>query len=67
MSPEQVKKLLGNQQEVAFIDVRETADYGRGHPFFVSHVAYSILEAKITLSLLFLFSNQLPIIFSVLP
>ncbi|MBT6033520.1 MAG: sulfurtransferase, partial [Kordiimonadaceae bacterium] len=48
MSPEQVKKLLGNQQEVAFIDVRETADYGRGHPFFVSHVAYSILEAKIT-------------------
>jgi len=36
-------------QEVAFIDVREIADYGRGHPFFVSHVPYSILEARIRL------------------
>ncbi|MBL4603515.1 MAG: hypothetical protein JKY84_12265 [Emcibacteraceae bacterium] len=44
-----VKQLLSGTGEVAFIDVREVAEYGRGHPFFVSHVPYSILEARIGL------------------
>ena len=41
------KQLFSEMKEVAFIDVRENAQYGSGHPFFVSHVAYSILELKI--------------------
>jgi len=45
----EVKQLLSGSGEVAFIDVREVAEYGRGHPFFVSHVPYSILEARIGL------------------
>lgn len=48
-SAEQVKELLSDTAEVAFIDIRETAQYGGGHPFFVSHVPYSILEARIGL------------------
>lgn len=48
-SASEVKKLLSSSGEIAFIDVREVADYGRGHPFFVSHVPYSILEARIGL------------------
>ncbi len=46
-SPQYIKQLLGEKQEVAFIDVREAAEYGSGHPFFVSHIPYSVLEAKI--------------------
>ena len=45
----QVKDLLSSKEEHAFIDVRENAAYGSGHPFFVSHVPYSILEARIGL------------------
>lgn len=45
----EVKKILSSKDEWAFIDIRETAEYGRGHPFFVSHVPYSILEARIGL------------------
>mgnify|MGYP000159163871 FL=1 len=48
-SAKEVKELLSGNSEVAFIDIREVADYGRGHPFFVSHVPYSILEARIGL------------------
>ncbi|MDG1859646.1 MAG: rhodanese-like domain-containing protein, partial [Emcibacteraceae bacterium] len=48
-SAREVKELLSGKGEVAFIDIRETAEYGRGHPFFVSHVPYSILEARIAL------------------
>lgn len=45
----EIKKRLSCNGEVAFIDIREVADYGRGHPFFVSNVPYSILEAQIGL------------------
>lgn len=48
-SAQEVKELLSGSAEIAFIDVRENADYGSGHPFFVSHVPYSILEARIGL------------------
>jgi rhodanese-related sulfurtransferase len=48
-SAQEVKTLLSGNNEIAFIDVRENADYGKGHPFFVSHVPYSILEARIGL------------------
>ncbi len=48
-SANDVKRLLSGNEEAAFIDVRENADYGHGHPFFVSHVPYSILEARIGL------------------
>jgi len=48
-SAREVKQLLSITDEISFIDVREVADYGNGHPFFVSHVAYSILEARIGL------------------
>lgn len=48
-SAKEVKQLLSGNSEVAFIDIREVADYGRGHPFFVSHVPFSILEARIGL------------------
>ncbi len=46
---QEVKELLSSKEEHAFIDVRENAAYGSGHPFFVSHVPYSILEARIGL------------------
>lgn len=42
-----IKILLSGKREIAFIDVREAAQYGAGHPFFVSHVPYSILESHI--------------------
>ena len=45
----EVKKILSSKDEWAFLDIRETAEYGGGHPFFVSHVPYSILEARIGL------------------
>lgn len=45
----EVKQILSSKEEWAFIDIRETAAYGKGHPFFVSHVPYSILEARIGL------------------
>ncbi|MDB4219472.1 rhodanese-like domain-containing protein [Emcibacteraceae bacterium] len=45
----EVKKNLSTKEEVAFIDIREAALYGRGHPFFVSHIPYSILESRIGL------------------
>tara|TARA_R110002096_G_scaffold435927_1_gene664260 strand:+ start:28671 stop:30215 length:1545 start_codon:yes stop_codon:yes gene_type:complete len=48
-SAEEIKTRLSLSDEVAFIDIREVADYGRGHPFFVSHVPYSVLEARIGL------------------
>lgn len=48
-SATEIKERLSRSGEVAFIDIREVADYGRGHPFFVSHVPYSILEARIGL------------------
>lgn len=48
-SAHEVKKLLSSKDEWAFLDIRETAEYGGGHPFFVSHVPYSILEARIGL------------------
>lgn len=48
-SAQEVKALLSGSAEVAFIDVRENADYGKGHPFFVSHIPYSVLEARIGL------------------
>ena len=48
-SASEIKERLSNPEEVAFLDIREVADYGRGHPFFVSHVPYSILEARIGL------------------
>ncbi len=43
----EIKQLFSSDQEVAFIDIREAAQYGAGHPFFVSHVPYSILESRI--------------------
>lgn len=45
----EVKKILSSKDEWAFLDIRETAEYGGGHPFFVSHVPYSILEARVAL------------------
>lgn len=39
-----VKAWLSDQQELAFIDVREHGQYGQAHPFFVSSVPFSRLE-----------------------
>jgi len=44
--PEQAKALVHSGDEVAFLDVREAADYGDGHPLFVVHCPYSRLEAE---------------------
>lgn len=39
-----VKAWLSDEQELAFIDVREHGQYGESHPFFVSSVPFSQLD-----------------------
>ncbi len=44
LSPESLKPLLTDQNELAFLDVREHGQYGEGHPFFSVPLPYSRLE-----------------------
>lgn len=39
-----LKPLLTDGEEIAFLDVREHGQYGEGHPFFSVHVPFSKLE-----------------------
>ncbi len=43
---EDIKPLLTNGSEIAFIDVREHGQYGAGHPFFIVSIPYSQLELR---------------------
>ena len=44
--PEAVKPLLTVGGEIAFLDVREFGQYGKGHPFFAVNLPYSRLEIE---------------------
>ncbi len=43
---EEARALIHGSGEVAFLDVREAADYGEGHPLFAVPCAYGDLEAE---------------------
>ena len=45
ISPEDLKPLLTDGDEIAFLDVREHGQYGEGHPFFSVPAPYSRIEA----------------------
>lgn len=45
ITPSQLKPLLTDGDEIAFLDVREHGQYGEGHPFFSVHLPYSEIEA----------------------
>lgn len=51
ISPQELKPLLTDGDEIAFLDVREHGQYGEGHPFFCVPLPYSRLESR-TLELL---------------
>ena len=40
----QLKPLLTDGEEIAFLDIREHGQYGEGHPFFCVNIPYSQLE-----------------------
>lgn len=40
----QLKPLLTDGEEIAFLDIREHGQYGEGHPFFSVHLPYSKIE-----------------------
>ena len=42
-----VKNWISDDKEIAFIDVRETAQHTEGHPFFSISIPYSVFEIKI--------------------
>lgn len=44
ISPQTLKPLLTDGDEIAFLDVREHGQYGEGHPFFSVSLPYSQLE-----------------------
>ncbi len=44
---QEIKPLLNNGSEIAFIDVREHGQYGDGHPFFIVSIPYSQLELNV--------------------
>nr|WP_255509439.1 rhodanese-like domain-containing protein [Oceaniovalibus sp. ACAM 378] len=41
-----VKTMLSDAREIAFLDVREHGQYGEGHPFFSVNCPYSLIEKK---------------------
>jgi len=41
-----VKTMLSDALEIAFLDVREHGQYGEGHPFFSVNCPYSLIEKK---------------------
>lgn len=45
ISPKNLKPLLTDGDEIAFLDVREHGQYGEGHPFFSVPAPYSRIEA----------------------
>lgn len=45
ISPQDLKPLLTDGNEIAFLDVREHGQYGEGHPFFSVPAPYSRIEA----------------------
>ena len=47
LSALQVKKMLGESVELAFIDVREHGQYTAGHPFFSVSIPFSVFEHKL--------------------
>lgn len=48
VSPQELKQLLNrDDQEIAFLDIREFGEYGTGHPFQSVNVPFSLLEARI--------------------
>ncbi|MDA8637755.1 rhodanese-like domain-containing protein [Rhodospirillales bacterium] len=44
ITAKQLKPLLTDGEEIAFLDIREHGQYGEGHPFFSVHVPYSQIE-----------------------
>ncbi len=49
ISPKNLKPMLTEYAEIAFLDVREHGQYGEGHPFFSVNVGYSTIEAEVPL------------------
>jgi len=47
LSPQAVKSRLANQQEIAFIDVREHGEYGERHPFHCVNIPFSRFEVDL--------------------
>ena len=45
ISAADLKPLLTDGEEIAFLDVREHGQYGEGHPFFSVHLPFSEIEA----------------------
>lgn len=45
ISAAELKPLLTDGKEIAFLDVREHGQYGEGHPFFSVHLPFSEIEA----------------------
>ena len=42
-----LKPLLADGKEIAFLDIREHGQYGEGHPFFCVNAPYSVLEKRV--------------------
>ena len=47
VSVSNVRAMLSDGGEIAFLDVREHGHYGDGHPFFAVPVPYSLFEARL--------------------
>ena len=56
VSPKVLKSWLSDNQEIAFIDVREIGQHTKGHPFFSISIPYSLFELNI--ENLFLIKNK---------
>ena len=44
LTAQQLKPLLTDGDEIAFLDIREHGQYGEGHPFFSVHLPFSKIE-----------------------
>ena len=44
LTAQQVKPLLTDGDEIAFLDIREHGQYGEGHPFLSVHLPFSKIE-----------------------
>ena len=47
VSVSNVRAMLSDGGEIAFLDVREHGHFGDGHPFFAVPVPYSVFEARL--------------------
>ena len=47
VNAETLKSWLSDNQEIAFIDVREIGQHTKGHPFFSISIPYSLFELNL--------------------